>query len=369
MKEMDSGGTEVSFLNLINIIKDKYDITLFLMKNRGIFSNDIPKNVKIIEMFDNNNIKIIDSINKNTTINAFIRKIIGKIYIKKSLLDYYNYIAKYAIKSNESFDYCIDYHGYGFFGSYYAIKYVNARKKITFVHDEKIDWINSVRLIYKDFDQYFCVSNSCAKILNKKYLFTCKKTFVCRNVIDSKKVLHLSNEKIVEKLDGNTNILTIGRLEYQKGYDLLLKVALLLKAKKIKFKWYIIGGGSLYNYLNNEIIRDNLSKNLFLLNVKKNPYPYLKKCDIYAQTSRHEGYGIAIAEARILNKPIISTNIDCIKEQIEDNVNGILSSFNEKEYSAKLIKLICDISLQKRLIRNLKKQNINDTVDFEMLVK
>ena len=43
----------------------------------------------------------------------------------------------------------------------------------------------------------------------------------------------------------------------------------------------------------------NLNNNIILLGNKNNPYPFFKDCDIYVQPSRHEGYCITLAEARI----------------------------------------------------------------------
>ena len=40
----------------------------------------------------------------------------------------------------------------------------------------------------------------------------------------------------------------------------------------------------------------------------------MQDCDIYFQPSRHEGYGIALAEARIFCKPIVATDFAGAKE-------------------------------------------------------
>ena len=54
------------------------------------------------------------------------------------------------------------------------------------------------------------------------------------------------------------------------------------------------------------------------MGVKENPYPYIKKADIYVQPSRYEGKSIAIDEAKILKKPIVVTNFSTAKDQIEN---------------------------------------------------
>ena len=164
-------------------------------------------------------------------------------------------------------------------------------------------------------------------------------------------------------------LLTVGRLEYQKGYDLLLEVAKLLKDAAIEFKWYIIGTGSLYENISKEIRVRELSNNVILLGMKENPYPYFLKCDIYVQPSRHEGYGIAIAEARILEKPIIVTNLDCVREQIKDSENGLLCEFDKIDFYNKIKLLINDENLKNKLIENLKRANKEWDNDIKKLLE
>ena len=53
-----------------------------------------------------------------------------------------------------------------------------------------------------------------------------------------------------------------------------------LKDTGLNFKWYV-----------------------FLLDVNSNPYPFIKNADIYVQTSCFEGFGLAIAEAEMVNVP------------------------------------------------------------------
>ena len=316
-------------------------------------------------------IQLMDPIRKKVEGNILIliRKIISKLLKKISKVLYYSYINRFTKKTKTIFDYCVDFQGYGFFGTYYCINSVKSKNRITFIHDEKIDWIKPIEGIFKMYDQYFCVSNSCIKILEDNYSFTKNKTYLCRNVLNIPKIISKSREKIYDFDEKGSTILTIGRIEYQKGYDLLLEVANKLKKDKIEYKWYIIGDGSLKEKVENAIISLGLENNVVLLGMKKNPYPYIKKCKIYAQTSRHEGYGIAIAEARILGKPIITTDIECIKEQITDNENGIISQFDSTEYSIKLRELLTNTRLQKKLISNLTNNNDIEKIDFLSIVK
>lgn len=62
----------------------------------------------------------------------------------------------------------------------------------------------------------------------------------------------------------------------------------------------------------------------------KNPYGYLKNCDIYVQTSRFEGYCTTTNEAKDLRKPVITTNVSGANEQFENNKSGLIVNIDTK---------------------------------------
>ena len=138
-------------------------------------------------------------------------------------------------------------------------------------------------------------------------------------------------------------ILSIGRLNHQKGFDIAIESAKYLYERGYRFKWYIIGDGILENNLKNLIEKNNMQDNVFLIGTRENPYPYIKNCDIFAQTSRFEGKSISLDEAKILSKPILVTNYSTAKDQIINNKEGIIVDMSEKAIAEGLEILINDI--------------------------
>jgi glycosyltransferase involved in cell wall biosynthesis len=103
------------------------------------------------------------------------------------------------------------------------------------------------------------------------------------------------------------NLINIGRLTDQKDQITILKAINLIK-NSIKLKLLIIGKGSeLYN-LNKYIINHDLKKIVKCIGYKSNPYPYVKKSDIFILSSLYEGLPNVLLEAMFLKKFIISTN-------------------------------------------------------------
>lgn len=129
----------------------------------------------------------------------------------------------------------------------------------------------------------------------------------------------------MEKNEKEIALLSIGRLDPQKGFDLGIKVAENLYTAGYPIKYYIIGDGWCRSQLEMQIAQSKAAENcVTLLGKQLNPYPYIKACDIYFQPSRHEGFGIAVAEARAFCKPIVVTDFAGAREQLKDGQTGLI---------------------------------------------
>jgi glycosyltransferase involved in cell wall biosynthesis len=129
-------------------------------------------------------------------------------------------------------------------------------------------------------------------------------------------------------------------LEEQKGYDIALDVCEKLIDSGAPIEWFVLGDGTQRSWIESEIQKRKLVGKMHLLGVRMNPYPYFKNCDIYVQTSKHEGWGITITEAKILQKPIVTTDFAGAREQIVDEVSGDIADINDDSVFKKLERLI-----------------------------
>ena len=89
----------------------------------------------------------------------------------------------------------------------------------------------------------------------------------------------------------------------------------------------------------------HLNNYFILLGSTSNPYPYFKRCTIYAQTSRYEGYGISIAEARMLNRPVVCTEFGSVWKQMVQGKNGIVTSIDPQAVADAIQDLLADKDL------------------------
>ena len=160
----------------------------------------------------------------------------------------------------------------------------------------------------------------------------------------------------IDNFDG-IRILTIGRHVHLKGYDMAIDAAKLLKESGVNFRWYSIGEGELTNQLKKQVKDSGLEKEFIFLGTFTNPYPFVKQCDIYCQPSRFEGFGMAIAEAKILNKPIVVTNFDIVYDQIDNEINGIIADMNSDDISRAIIKFINNSEKKGSILKNMQRYN------------
>ena len=166
-------------------------------------------------------------------------------------------------------------------------------------------------------------------------------------------------------------LLTVGRLANQKGYDIALKACKILKDKGINFRWYSLGIGPLKSEIEEYIRKNNLEEHFILLGVRANPYSYIKDCDIYVQTSKFEGFGLAIAEARMLNKPVVTTRFDAVYNQMIDRKNGLVFDMDAQGVANGILELINNKELKNEIVEYLskeKKGNIEELDKFYKLI-
>lgn len=128
-----------------------------------------------------------------------------------------------------------------------------------------------------------------------------------------------SNEKLV--------FCSAGRLEHQKGYDLLIAGCRLLPDDvRSHIKVLIAGSGSQQAALQRQIEAAGLEDVITLLGYQDNPYPLIAGADICVFSSRYEGFSIAAAEAMALGVPVVTTRVTGIPELLTDGVDAIIAA-------------------------------------------
>lgn len=367
-RRMIAGGIESALISMLEKInKDEYEVTLFVMADGGEFIEYIPDWVKIVPIYGVEKSiarKVFNNVKKGRFLNAFK---VGFYSIKsmKANPGYESekYLAKTLQKVDDEFDIAIAYHVPASFPVIYTSDFINAKQKFAWVHSDVEFYKKELeRYIeyYDKFDKIYCVSKYGMDKFNNQYPHLKNKTGVFYNIINTKKIYNLSNEfKAFEDDFNGVRILTVGRLTEEKGQDVIPQIIKQLKKDKLLFKWYLVGDGELKLDLKELIKIENIEGELILLGTKTNPYPYFSECDIYVQPSRHEGYCITLAEAKLFNKPIIVTDFVGAREQIVNEENGLIVEFDNDCIKNSIKRLINDKKLREKFSQNLSNSNVH----------
>lgn len=151
------------------------------------------------------------------------------------------------------------------------------------------------------------------------------------------------------------NIIAVGRLNHQKGFDILIKSWSRIEKEIPDWKLSIVGDGDLKNKLVN-LIRKLDIKNIEIHPATDNIKQFYENASIYVMTSRYEGLPMVLIEAQSFGIPIVA--LDCPHgpaEIIKNEENGFLiPQQNIKLLEEKIIELAKNKNILSRLSEKSK---------------
>ena len=176
-------------------------------------------------------------------------------------------------------------------------------------------------------------------------------------------------EQIFDKPNGSFNIITVGRLEKEKGIDKLLAIANKLRGMNLIFKWYFIGDGVLAKWCKEYVADNKLENNVVLMGQKGNPYPYIYDSDLLVSGSLSETFGLSILEALTLETPVVSYKFEAVSELLNDTNGIVCPSFDEMErVIARLIRDHSAYEVLKNKTRVIADYNLLSSDQFQNLI-
>ena len=378
------GGAEKSLVTLLNLLDySLYEVDLQLFAYGGTFEQFLPKDVKLLPALDYTSFLGLPLWKQILYPGMFCVRLLYSIKIRKpELLHadkaclYWKTIGSCIKQVGKSYDVAIAY-AQGV-PTFYIIDKIKAKKKLAWVNvDYKLqgETREYQRAFYKLVDTIVPVSDSAYNVFaTLVYPEFREKMKIMWDINDGRMIQCMSelpSDKPIEK-DAPV-IMTVGRLNKpQKGYDLALEAAKILRDRGVKFRWYAIGDGPYRGEMERYVADNQLQDYFILLGFTANPYTYMRQCDIYVQTSRHEGFGLTIAEARILNRPVVCTNFEACTMQMIDGKNGLITSFDPNEIADAIERLMNDKQLYKDIqnyLKTEKKGNVEEIGKFYQLIE
>lgn len=349
---LSRAGAEVALLELLRRLDPKqYDISLFVLMAQGEMLPEVPDYVRIRNTdFCTESVlteagrkhmakRVLKALGAHGTLlhrfpflisQSFSMLAKGKLSADKLL---WPVLADGAERIDEEFDLAIAYLEGG--SAYYVANHVRAKKKAAFVHIDYPQAGYNRRLdgsCYLKFDQIFTVSREIQEPFYSVYPELRGKLDVFHNILNTDRIAARAAEPggFPEPCEG-TRILTVGRLNVQKAFEISIDAMKLLKDSGVNAKWYVLGEGDQRSFLEARIRENGLEDSFFLVGAVDNPYPWFAQTDLYVHCSRYEGKSIAIQEAQILGCALLVSDCSGNREQVTDGVNGKLCNLSAQE--------------------------------------
>ena len=381
IESLKVAGGERSLVTLLNELDySRLDVDLQLMDFQGGLQKYIPPQVNVLPPLD-----YIEFLlgNRSGSLSMWLSRIMFSVEFRMEAQKLFYIRARKWWKTSKrhllqlptEYDVAIAYSQC--IPTFYVVEKVKAKKKI--------GWVNCIfhlrgkdqqwqEQYYNALDNIVLVSQQALSHFTSVYPCFRDKMLLYSDLISAKTINYLSDEGGDPYTDEETKprLLTVARLDDKdKGYDITLDACRILKERGIPFKWYALGEGSYRPEIEEYIKVNGLQDYFELLGTTPNPYPYIKNCTIYVQTSRHEGFGLSIAEARILNRPVVTTAFDSVYNQMVPNKNGLVVPIDSIAVADAIQRLLTDKSLYDSIVqyqRQEKKGNLEEIEKFYQLI-
>lgn len=233
------------------------------------------------------------------------------------------------------------------YSPYYVIDKVEADRKVMWYHNGAYEKTGKKyvrdKQYYEKFDFIVAVSSDCKRVLQTKFEFPERKLVVLRNICDVSAVREKADMFIPASFDDNNlHLVTVGRMTKEKGPDIAVEVCKRLCDKGLPIKWHWVGDGNQREAIEKKVAEYGLQKRFIFEGNQVNPYPYIKSADVYVQPSYYEAYSTTVTEAKVLGKPIVTTDVGGMRDQLENRKTGFIVPQNINLISDAIIELLND---------------------------
>lgn len=360
------GGAEKSLISLLKALDpQRVAVDLYLFETGGVLQAEVPDWVNILEA---------DAVTRGMTLelrnylpdvlrSGHICAALARIWmtlrsrIRKEPGFSWNLVKKYIPPLEKHYDVAVGYlEG---FTDFFVLDKVKAEKKIGWIH---IDMTNRVLpaeeiAYYERFDEIATISEVCREAFTKHVPAAADKMHIIENIVLAEDVVNKAEKAVQRTWDsGRFHLVTVGRLDYQKGIDIAAKACKVLKDKGISVCWHVYGKGVMHDTIMQYVEENGLIKEFLLEGLAANPYPYMKHADFIIQPSRWEGKSIVLDEAKILGKAIVVTDYPSVRDQITDRVTGLITGMTPEAIADGIERLIKDPALKAQLEQNAARE-------------
>ncbi|MBE5795585.1 MAG: glycosyltransferase [Clostridiales bacterium] len=387
---MGRAGAETALINLINklLSMKEYEISLYAIIPRGELFARVPKEVHILNkrcscdsvlslsgrlaimgqaagaFFKHfNGFKMLPEMIRNILAQ---KKETGRIQPDKAL---WRLLAASADAPDGEYDLGVAYIEGA--AAYYLADKVRAKQKAAFIHIDyqKAGYTPAMdQGCYDKIQRIFTVSDEVKEKFCGVYPQYREKTMLFRNLLDQERIRQRAKETGFTDGFKGIRLVTVGRLHYQKGYDIAIEACAKLREMGYDIRWNILGDGPERANLEKQIAQLGMQEHFILMGAVDNPYPYVNEATIYVHATRFEGKSIAIEEAQVLGKTIVASDCTGNTEQIIHGHDGLLLTLNAENLTNTLKYALDHPEVCEELRRNVLHKQLDHPEDLQAML-
>lgn len=331
------GGAEKALLNLLQALdKNQYEIDVLVIFENNLSEKPI-SDITFYTLFNSH--------------NGFLYKLVKHTYLNLHISLLLQYVTRSKIR--KKYDVIVSFLE-GDSLLYHSFLFDRAKRNVSWVHTDFIENHWSERhfvgteeyKVYQKLDGIVFVSEYAQKQFNKVFeISTDIQQYICPNIINEIEITQKAQTKISDVLKRKFTICSVGRLEDVKGYDMVIKAAVILKQKGIDVDFWIVGQGSQEGKLRALLSEFNCCDMVHFIGYKKNPYPYMMMADMFLSSSRSEGLPLVFGEAMCLGKLIVATNTIGARTMLRGGEYGKIVDITSEAIANAIIDIQKDTSL------------------------
>lgn len=348
-RSMEMGGVEKVMLSLMNNLdREKFEMTVCLNLNQGELRDEFPSHVRKVYLTDGK-----EDFSKNKIIQKIQlfqrRQKLEKLRKNPEIVD------REYLKENYDIEIGMTYNDFE--------PVLNSSNK----NSKKVGWFHSeiqvpklqplVPKILEHFPQFHYMIYCSEKIKNLMHEhypnLNYPKESVIINAIPIEEIKQKANADFLLPNAESNIFVSVGRLHTRKGYHKLMDAHKKLLNEGFQHTVIIIGDGEELPNLLEQQKNLGVQKSFVFAGNQMNPYPFIKNADFFIMPSESEAWPLVIAEALILQKPIIATKVGDVESMIEDRKTGYLIDYDTHEIYVAMKEFLTNEKLVSDLRENL----------------
>ena len=361
---MKVGGVQKSLGNLLWTVHNEYDITLCLFSRRGAYIDDLPPDIKVIEVEGPFRYLGISQGECKKSLGDTIKRgalaLISRIFGRKKAIDL---MLKHEHKLPDSYDCAIAFLHNGreksFYGGVqeYVLKQVKASRKIAYLHCDYTlcgaDNEYNNRMI-EQFDKIAACSEGCKRAFLSVLSHLESKCIAVPNCHRYEKIRKMAETDPITYDNDRINLLCVSRLSHEKGIERAITACADALDKGFPVTLHLVGDGAMKQELQALANERKISEYVLFHGEQSNPYRYMKNADLLLLTSYHEAAPMVIDEALSVGLPVFATKTTTSYEMVTKREGGAVCE-NELTAIQKALKsLLSDPEALRKLSDNLK---------------